>query len=115
MSTQTAKLPFPVTWLAILASSYHPNQVKPLTWHDFRRSFAGNLLDNGHDLVTVQKLMGHVSPTTTSNYDRRGEEAKRRASRSLHVPHHRRTNSAPSAIWTAAHDERSACLVPPGL
>ncbi|HEX2972162.1 MAG TPA: tyrosine-type recombinase/integrase [Tepidisphaeraceae bacterium] len=64
--------------------------VKPLTWHDFRRTFAGNLLDAGHDLVTVQKLMGHASPVTTSNYDRRGEEVKRKAIRSLHVPYHRR-------------------------
>lgn len=61
-----------------------------ITWHDFRRTFAGNLLDNGHDLVTVQKLMGHASPITTSNYDRRGEETKRRAVRSLHVPYQRR-------------------------
>lgn len=61
--------------------------VQSLTWHDFRRSFAGNLLDNGNDLVTVQKLMGHSSPTTTANYDRRGDEVKRKASRSLHVPH----------------------------
>jgi site-specific recombinase XerD len=61
--------------------------VAALTWHDFRRSFAGNLLDNGNDLVTVQKLMGHSSPTTTANYDRRGDEVKRKASRSLHVPY----------------------------
>ena len=61
--------------------------VQSLTWHDFRRSFAGNLLDNGNDLVTVQKLMGHSSPTTTANYDRRGDEVKRKASRSLHVPY----------------------------
>lgn len=60
---------------------------KPLSWHDFRRSFAGALLDAGADLVTVQKLMGHSSPTTTSNYDRRGDETKRRALRSLHVPY----------------------------
>jgi site-specific recombinase XerD len=64
--------------------------VKTLTWHDFRRSFAGNLLDNGHDLVTVQKLMGHSSPTTTASYDRRGEEVRRKASRSLNVPYHKR-------------------------
>ena len=61
-----------------------------VTWHDFRRTFAGNLLGSGTDLVKVQKLMGHSSPTTTSNYDRRGDEVKRKASRSLHVPYHRR-------------------------
>lgn len=63
---------------------------KPITWHDFRRTFAGNLLEAGHDLVTVQKLLGHATPVTTSLYDRRGEETKRRAVRSLHVPYQRR-------------------------
>ena len=57
-----------------------------LTWHDFRRTFAGNLLDSGVDLVTVQKLLGHSSPTTTSNYDRRGEETKQRAIRNINIP-----------------------------
>ena len=64
--------------------------VKALSWHDFRRSFAGNLLDNGNDLVTVQRLMGHSSPTTTAGYDRRGEEVRRKASKSLHVPYARK-------------------------
>ena len=68
--------------------------LRRLTWHDFRRTFAGNLLDNGNDLVTVQKLMGHASPTTTAAYDRRGEEVKRRASRSLHVPNVRGEHQA---------------------
>jgi len=60
--------------------------VDPLTWHDFRRTFAGNLLDGNVDLATVQKLMGHTSPTTTSNYDRRGEDVKIRAVHKLKVP-----------------------------
>jgi site-specific recombinase XerD len=64
--------------------------VNPLTWHDFRRTFAGNLLDSGVDLVTVQKLMGHSDPTTTSNYDRRGDEVKRKAIKTLFVPYHGR-------------------------
>ena len=36
--------------------------------------------------MTVQKLLGHSSPTTTSNYDRRGEEAKQRAIRNINIP-----------------------------
>ncbi len=63
--------------------------LRRLTWQDFRRTIVGNLLDNGNDLLAVQKLMGHVSPTTTAAYDRRGEEVKRRTSRSLHAPYPR--------------------------
>ena len=55
-------------------------------WHDFRRTFAGNLLDDGVDLATVQRLLGHASPTTTSNYDRRGEETRRRAVQKIELP-----------------------------
>ena len=60
------------------------------TPHDLRRTFAGDLLDVGADLPTVQKLMGHSSANTTAHYDRRGERAKRSAVQKLHVPYQRR-------------------------
>lgn len=62
------------------------------TPHDIRRTFAGDLLDAGVDLVTVQKLMGHSDANTTASYDRRGEVAKRGAVKKLHVPYKRRFN-----------------------
>jgi integrase len=42
----------------------------PATPHDFRRTYVGRALDAGTDLVTVQKLVGHKSPITTSRYDK---------------------------------------------
>jgi Phage integrase family len=55
--------------------------------HDCRRSLAGDLLDAGVDLATVQALLGHASPATTARDDRRGERAVRQAAERVLVPY----------------------------
>lgn len=60
------------------------------TPHDLRRSFVSDLLEAGVDIATVANMAGHANIETTRRYDRRGEQAKRKAARSLHVPYQKR-------------------------
>lgn len=73
----------------ILAQCATNADVKEFSPHDLRRTFAGDLLDAGADISTVQKLMGHANVNTTARYDRRDAKAKRQAVNKLHIGYQR--------------------------
>jgi integrase/recombinase XerD len=56
------------------------------TPHDFRRTWVGDQLEAGHDLVKVQRAAGHASPVQTARYDRRGLQSRRSLAASIPAP-----------------------------
>jgi site-specific recombinase XerD len=63
------------------------NKISP---HDLRRTFISNMLEAGVDLATISQIVGHEDIKTTAIYDRRPEEAKKKATQLLNVPYKRR-------------------------
>jgi site-specific recombinase XerD len=73
--------------LVILKKRAAEAGVAPFSPHDLRRTMITRLLENGADVVSVQRLAGHADPATTARYDRRGEAAKKEAVAKLEIPH----------------------------
>lgn len=54
--------------------------------HDFRHTYAGDMLDAGKDISVVSGLLGHANIETTKQYDRRPERVAADAAEAVKMP-----------------------------
>lgn len=85
----------PASIRKMLAKRAKQAGMKAFTFHDLRRSCAGDLLDLSVDVVLVSRILGHASVTQTARYDRRPQEAIRAGLKRRHIPYQPRFRPSP--------------------
>jgi site-specific recombinase XerD len=85
----------------------HSGITKKVTWHVARRSFAIKMLENGVDLFTVSKLLGHSQITTTLKYLRMTSPLAQKAIEALpaiNLPGSELTQPEPLTLQRTTYD-----------
>jgi integrase len=59
--------------------------IEPFSPHDFRRTAISDLLEANVDIEVIQEISGHTTPMGVFRYDRRPEEARKRAAKHLSI------------------------------
>lgn len=81
-----AALPLAVPYRAFIDAFWQAREAAGMGhvhFHDLRHTFASLLINQGVDLYTVGKLLGHASPATTQRYAHLADAQLRRAVRLL--------------------------------
>ena len=60
--------------------------LESLSTHDFRRTYVGDMCDQGVDLPTIARNVGHANVNQTARYDRRGARTQQKAAALLPSP-----------------------------
>lgn len=75
----------------ILGKRFQQSGLKSrISWHDFRRTLAGNLFSAGVDVSTIKEQLGHADGTDTKRYDRRNDATRRTAIQNIQVPYQKK-------------------------